>query len=80
MVQENKTLSEKNIRLLVKEKADGLSAYCLCSTDRAEGGLQPLHPKSPTCTCQLTPSGRTGPTILLFPENVARTATEPGAV
>lgn len=52
--KQNSPLKGTSIRLLVKEKADGLSVYCICPMDRAEVGLNPGHPKTPACTFQLT--------------------------
>lgn len=48
MVQENHTLNHRNIRLLAKEKEgpDGLSIYCICSTDRAGGWAQSFYPRT----------------------------------
>lgn len=46
MVQENKTpLKGTSIRLLVKEKADGLSVYCICPMDRQKWGSILVTPR-----------------------------------
>lgn len=52
--KQNSPLKGTLIRLLVKEKADGLGVYCICPMDRAKVGLKPGHSKTPACTFQLT--------------------------